>query len=526
MKLFKYKTTPVFIIIWFCSLWILHSEVVSQSFLTQDAYIDIDNGELIMRQDYLGHYLSNKKIGYSHFILKEDSSESAKKLPGKYFLYQSDLYLRISLLGTAVEIKSKQTGEVNEDLSLRAATTSYEASGQRISIMTTVDKNQLLVTTKSEGNSQETKIPISSPVYTTDIIHLLVARGGLEIGSQKTYPVYDAMTMSMGDIIATVEDKETVEFPNGETTDAYRLELNFKGYKSTAWINKDGDIFKEKMQVAGISFTSVREKREDATNMSFVAEDVRNEPKADVTDLIKLSSIKTKPPISNPQDVTSMKIELTGAKEDDLVFDTEFQQLLEVKENSLIVQVKKLNYDNAKQATSKGSPPYETTDPDIQNYLKDEPLIQSSHPRIRDKALEITAGSKTEWEACHAIALWLYREIDKEIRVTIPSALELLNTMKGDCNEHSTLFAALARSIGIPAKICAGLVYQDDGFYYHAWNEVNIGGKWYPIDSTLNRIEMDAAHIKLAEGSLEAQVEIAKLIGMLGVNILELKYNE
>ena len=85
---------------------------------------------------------------------------------------------------------------------------------------------------------------------------------------------------------------------------------------------------------------------------------------------------------------------------------------------------------------------------------------------------------------------------------------------------------ALARSIGIPTKICAGLVFQDDGFYYHAWNEVFIGGQWYPIDSTLNRIEMDAAHIKLAEGSLEAQTDIVGMIGTLKVEILDLEYKE
>ena len=96
--------------------------------------------------------------------------------------------------------------------------------------------------------------------------------------------------------------------------------------------------------------------------------------------------------------------------------------------------------------------------------------------------------------------------------------------MKGDCNEHSTLFAALARSLGIPAKICAGLVYQDDGFYYHAWNEVFVNGRWYPIDATLNRIEMDAAHVKLTEGSLDAQSDIVKLIGNLKVNVLTVNH--
>jgi len=286
------------------------------------------------------------------------------------------------------------------------------------------------------------------------------------------------------------------------------------------------------MQMAGISFTSVRESREEAIDMSFVAEDVRKEPDAEITDIIESSSNKIDPPIEHPENVSLMKIEMTGADSDDIVFDQAFQQLLEKKDESLIIQVKQLDYAKAKRDALKSAPPYKTDDPELEPFLKDEPLIQSSHPRIREKTLEVTSDAKSDWEACTAIARWLYEEIKKENRVTIPSALELLNSMKGDCNEHSTLMTAMTRSIGIPAKICAGLVYVGEdagytsGFYYHAWNEVWIGGQWYPIDSTLNRIQMDAAHIKLAEGSLDAQIEIAKLIGNLNVKILNIQHNK
>ena len=132
----------------------------------------------------------------------------------------------------------------------------------------------------------------------------------------------------------------------------------------------------------------------------------------------------------------------------------------------------------------------------------------------------MTRESENAWEASLAIAQWLYDNIDKEMRGTIPSAVEVFKTMKGDCNEHSTLFAAMARSIGIPATICSGLVYQGDGFYYHAWNEVYVGGRWLPIDVTLDRFEMDAAHIRLAVGSLDSMADIVKLIGNIDVEII------
>jgi len=40
------------------------------------------------------------------------------------------------------------------------------------------------------------------------------------------------------------------------------------------------------------------------------------------------------------------------------------------------------------------------------------------------------------------------------------------------CNEAATLFVALARSTGLPARTVAGLIYMNGRFYYHAWAEV------------------------------------------------------
>ena len=63
---------------------------------------------------------------------------------------------------------------------------------------------------------------------------------------------------------------------------------------------------------------------------------------------------------------------------------------------------------------------------------------------------------------------WVYEQLDKEITLSVPSAVEVLETRRGDCNEHTILFVALARAIGLPARPAAGLVYVEGRFYYHA----------------------------------------------------------
>ncbi len=519
MRLFKYRTTPIAFVVWVIFLWLLHIDVVSQSFLTKDAYIDINDGALIMRQDYLGFYLGNKKIGFSRYILKEDHVESETRLPGKYYLFDSNSFLQIEALGMPITLKMHQSGEVNEDLSLRNFSFSYEASGQKLTVFVDVQDDGLHITTKSEQDTSETVIPHSGDIYHTDMIHLLVARDGLEIGKQYLYPVFEAMTMSFSNVQIKVLDKEKLTLPDGTIADTYKLDINLKGIQTTSWINDAGDVFKEISSVVGITSTAVRETREEAENMDFVSKEVLNQPEPEI-DLIKASKIVVDKPINNPDNVKSMDIKLTGADTGDIVLDNSFQSLLSQGDDHLVLRIQKLDYKSLADSLPAETAPYPVSDDQDQKYLKEESLVQSKNPLIIEKAQEITKDAPNRWQAAKAIGEWLYHNIAKEMRVTIPSAVEVLSSMKGDCNEHSTLFAALSRAIGLPAKVCAGLVYQDDGFYYHAWNEIYMAGRWVPIDATLNRIEMDAAHIKLAEGSLDAQTDIVNLIGKLKVEII------
>lgn len=58
----------------------------------------------------------------------------------------------------------------------------------------------------------------------------------------------------------------------------------------------------------------------------------------------------------------------------------------------------------------------------------------------------------------------------------------------GDCTEHAVLLAALARSVGRPARVALGiLIARIDGearAFGHAWAEIHEGGRWVPVDAT------------------------------------------
>jgi transglutaminase-like putative cysteine protease len=104
----------------------------------------------------------------------------------------------------------------------------------------------------------------------------------------------------------------------------------------------------------------------------------------------------------------------------------------------------------------------------------------------------------------------------------------VLRTKVGDCNEHTALYVAMARSIGIPARIAVGLAYTRGAFFYHAWPEVYIEegrsrGLWLPVDPTFNQFPADATHIRLARGGLDRQAVILPMIGKIKMTIVDVE---
>jgi transglutaminase-like putative cysteine protease len=101
----------------------------------------------------------------------------------------------------------------------------------------------------------------------------------------------------------------------------------------------------------------------------------------------------------------------------------------------------------------------------------------------------------------------------------VPSAARVLQERKGDCNEATTLFVALARSAGLPARTVSGLLYVNGRFYYHAWAEVYLSD-WVPVDPTFDQLPADASRIPFAVGGLARQVELVPRIGRLTLEVL------
>lgn len=142
---------------------------------------------------------------------------------------------------------------------------------------------------------------------------------------------------------------------------------------------------------------------------------------------------------------------------------------------------------------------YEITD-ELRIYLKSSESIQSDDPQIKALASSLTANSRTGFEKVAVLAKWVHDNVkyDQSLSDSSQDALWVLDKRVGTCDEYTTLFIALARAVGIPARFVAGYYYNGKTWEKHAFAEVYLG-KWVPVDPTnLDVGRLDAAHLKFA----------------------------
>jgi hypothetical protein len=154
--------------------------------------------------------------------------------------------------------------------------------------------------------------------------------------------------------------------------------------------------------------------------------------------------------------------------------------------------------------------------------LAREPLLQVGDPKIITLALRLAGSDRDARVVAERINRWVHDSLKKEITFGVPNALQVLESRSGDCNEHTQLFLALARSLGIPSRAAAGLALVDGKFYYHAWPEIFLGA-WVAVDPTFGQFPADAAHLRFVNGGLARQTELLRLIGNLKIDVLEAK---
>jgi tetratricopeptide (TPR) repeat protein len=134
-------------------------------------------------------------------------------------------------------------------------------------------------------------------------------------------------------------------------------------------------------------------------------------------------------------------------------------------------------------------------------YLQPGDESRSDDKSVIEKARSIAGEERDAWKVARKLADWTYNNI-KWKRVDYATAPQTLATLEADCLEFSQLYVAMARSLGLPARLVSGLAYSGAAFGGHAWVEVYVGD-WIEVDPTWGTDFVDATHIRnSASGAL------------------------
>jgi tetratricopeptide (TPR) repeat protein len=134
-------------------------------------------------------------------------------------------------------------------------------------------------------------------------------------------------------------------------------------------------------------------------------------------------------------------------------------------------------------------------------YLQPNKEIRSDDKAVIDKAREIAGEERDAWKVAGKLSDWTFKNIKWKL-VDYATAPQTLATREADCLEFSQLYVAMARSLGLPARMVSGLAYAGAAFGGHAWVEVYVG-EWIELDPTWGTNFVDATHIRnSASGAL------------------------
>ena len=480
--------------------------LVNRSYVHATGNLATDLARYGSSAQWRGVYYRGEKIGFT--VSQTTPIEEGEGREDGGFELQEDGQLQMALLGAHTITTLRTTARVNRAFELQSFEFALDPGTGPITIGGTVRELDLHLSITSGGRTRtEVRRLTERPMLSLNLVRRLAGEG-LAPGSIHRWNVFDPATLRHAPVTVKVGAREIVRSANVPIP-ASRVDMEFAGLKTTAWITDTGEIVREE---SPLGFITVREPPERAKALAIDGR-IRQ-------DLLTVSAVVPQieprtpplPPIDDPRHVRRLRMRVEGAD----LSSPDLQGAGQTVDGNMveIVDAERLVAGPA--------------DRDLAKYLKEEAFIESDDPDIRAAAEGAVRGVTGTRARAEALTRFVNSTVQKKPTVSLPSAREVLRTRIGDCNEHTALFVAMSRAIGIPARIAVGLAFVRGAFYYHAWPEIYIdegGGRglWLPVDPTFNQFPADATHFRLARGGLDRQAAIIPLIGRVKMTLVDVE---
>lgn len=512
-------TAAAILFVWFVALgWLVRREYFRPAAdILADAALNVPPGAAYFRVE-----LDGQQVGFA--------SSKVDTLPDEIRV-QDWMLLRIPVMGSVQRIDAHTEASLTRSLRLRSFRAGLRGEGVVFGARGTMRGDTLLVVEVETGGSRRTiRVPLDRSIILPGLLPLQLAFGGeLQVGRAYTLRMFDPTLLDLRDVHVRIVAESTIVFPDSaeyepglrrwvaarwDTAHAWKVRQEMGGVTVEVWIDALGQLLEA---TTPVGFTL----RRTAYEIAF--ENFRRADPAELaslggSDVIRQTAIASNVALRSTA-LRRLAVRLKGVDLAGFDLSGGRQTLLG---DTLIVRAE--GADQLRARWRLGRLPEEVA-PDLRPSLEPEPLIQSDDPRIAAQARQIVGREANPARVARRLTQWVYEALDKQITVSVPSAVDVLESRRGDCNEHTVLYVALARALGLPARTAAGLVYLDGRFYYHAWPEVYLDG-WVAVDPTFGQFPADAAHLRFTLGGLARQVELIRLIGHLSLDVVAVVEDE
>ncbi len=443
------------------------------------------------------------KIGYMHIYLEKTDYQGEEMIRSR-----TDMVMQFKGLGNNMKIEMNRIEYSDSNFMPRYFVLTSNESGEK-KVEGKIKDNVAYMKTTLNGQTTESEIAVpKDTISDTVAVNYLLSKDQMKIGEKLNYNTFSFDLLQSINTELSVIDEASLKYQS-EEKQVYILEQKLDimgGITTRLSVTRDGTMYKSVTDMMGLSMVATKTDRETALDAVEEVDLVLN------TRIIP-TGLKPKPRAS--RFVGSVQLSKGSLKEAIMTGHHQKLTLNSERSGTLSIEIPKVEDENCVDL------PVE--DPELQTFLLATAFIEAAHPEIRAKAIEILDGEVNSWRASKKLCKWVYKSIrNKKLSGGFNSSLKTLESLSGDCTEHTVLLIALARSVGIPARICAGLVYSKDAFYYHFWPEVYVG-TWVQMDPTLGQNIADANHIQLQGGILESGTMVEFTEGVfLTLNQLEI----
>jgi len=436
-------------------------------------------------EHWTGIVFNGAKVGFSH------SRVSRSAEPGLYDI-EGEAVMRFRFLGFEKNVQMRTLDVVDAQGALARFDHRYvlDQSGRRIKgeVRGAVLHYEVATAGRPAAQREET---LREPLYPSSALALLPVLRGLRVGSRFDWLVFNGEAQSLDRASQRIEAYEISELFSGA---AFKVSTELLGLSSTTWIDARGHPVLE----LGLNGVIVSALEEEAVAKGYLASAALNKDEV----IVDWSLIKAVLPLADARQARYLRFALLRSER---MPPRDPRQQCRREAADVVCEI---------DATRSGAGGPADAD------LKPSLTVQAGDPMIRALAVKITSGKEAVSEKISAVLDWLEQNIRKE-PIDAFSALDVLDSRRGECQGHAYLYAALMRSLGAPTRVVNGLVYAQDyrGFLYHTWAETLADGSWIAVDPTFNQTRADATHIALARG--ESPAELVPLVDWVGHTRIE-----